>query len=305
MNKPIKGTGVALVTPFLANGAIDYPTLERLINFNIQEGVDFLVPLGTTGEAVNLSAKECRAVIDFTIRINDGRVPLVAGLFGSNYTQRLVDGLKHWNFEGIDAVMSSSPAYIKPSQEGIYQHYMRAADASPRPIIIYNVPGRTASNVLAETTLRLAEAHENFIGVKEATGDIVQAMQIIRHKPADFVVLSGEDPITFPMIACGGDGVISVIANAYPKAFSDMVRAALNGEWQTARQLNDILLDIHPWLYVNGNPSGIKATMEILGLCAQHQRIPLTPVQHSTYEQLKKEVAKIKVELEGIKELRN
>lgn len=302
MNKPIKGTGVALVTPFLADGVIDYPTLERLINFNIQEGVDFLVPLGTTGEAVNLSAKECRAVVDFTIRINDGRVPLVAGLFGSNYTQRLVDGLKHWNFDGIDAVMSSSPAYIKPSQEGIYQHFMRAADASPRPIIIYNVPGRTASNVLAETTIRLAEAHENFIGIKEATGDIVQAMQIIRHKPADFVVLSGEDPITFPMITCGGDGVISVIANAYPRAFSDMVRAALNGEWQTARQLNDMLLDIHPWLYVNGNPSGIKATMEILGLCAQHQRIPLTPVQNSTYEQLKKEVAKIKAKMEEIKE---
>lgn len=294
MNKPLfRGTGVALITPFLANGEIDYSTLKKLINFYIDGGVDFLVPLGTTGEAINLSKTECRKILDFTILTNNGRVPLVAGLFGSNYTQKLVDGLKRWNFDGIDAVMSSSPSYIKPSQEGIYQHFMQAADASPIPMIIYNVPGRTASNINAETTLRLAEAHENIIAVKEASGDIVQAMQIIKNKPADFLVLSGDDPITFPMIACGGDGVISVIANAFPQEFSDMVRAALNGEWQIARQLNDLLLNIHPWLYINGNPSGIKATMEILGLCKQHQRIPLTPVQEQTYLSLKKEVEKI------------
>lgn len=294
MNKlQFRGTGVALVTPFLANGDIDYPTLKKLIDFNINEGVDFLVSLGTTGEAVNLSSTECRQVLDFTIKINDGRVPLVGGLFGHNYTEKLVKGLKQWNFDGIDAIMSSSPSYIKPSQEGIYQHFMRTADASPRPIIIYNVPGRTSSNMAAETTLRLAESHDNFIAVKEAAGDIVQAMQIIKNRPADFLVLSGDDPITYPMITCGGDGVISVVANAYPKEFSGMVRAALNGEWQKARALNDLLLDIHPWLYVNGNPSGIKATMEILGLCKQHQRIPLTPVQEETYNRLKKEVEKI------------
>ena len=293
-NQQLKGTGVALVTPF-RDGQIDFDTLESLINFTIDKGIDFIVSLGTTGEAVNLSAEECREVLSFSSQVIAGRVPMVAGLFGSNYTQKLVKAVQYYDFDGIDAIMSSSPAYIKPSQEGIFRHYIAVAEASPVPIIIYNVPGRTSSNVSAETTLRLAHASDKFIAVKEASGDLTQAMKIIKERPNNFLVLSGDDALTLPMIACGGDGVISVVANAYPAEFSDMVRAALQGEWQMARQINELLLDLHPWLYVEGNPSGIKASMEILGLCSKETRIPLTPVSNSTYQQLKQEIEKIKL----------
>lgn len=290
---PFSGTGVALVTPFHENKAIDYPTLEKLIEYVIEGGVDFIVSLGTTGEAITLSSQECREVLDFTIKVANGRLPIVAGLFGSNYTEKLVNSLKSYNFNGIDAIMSSSPAYSKPSQEGIFQHYMAVAKASPVPIIIYNVPGRTSSNVAAATTLRLAHASDKFIAVKEASGDLMQAMKILKDKPARFQVWSGDDALTLPMISCGATGVISVIANAFPEQFSGMVRNARSGNWEKARQLNNELLDIHPWLYVDGNPSGIKAAMEILGLCRQDLRIPLTPVTEATYERLKKEVGKV------------
>ncbi|MCB0559296.1 MAG: 4-hydroxy-tetrahydrodipicolinate synthase [Lewinellaceae bacterium] len=290
---PFSGAGVALVTPFKENKAIDYPALEKLIEFVINGGIDFIVSLGTTGEAITLSSRECREVLDFTIKVANGRLPIVAGLFGSNYTEKLVNSLKSYNFDGIDAIMSSSPAYSKPSQEGIYQHYMAAAEASPVPIIIYNVPGRTSSNVAAATTLRLAHASDKFIAVKEASGDLVQAMKILKDKPEHLQVWSGDDPLTLPMISCGATGVISVIANAYPRLFSDIVRAARAGDFGKARQLNDQLLDIHPWLYVDGNPSGIKAAMEILGLCRQDLRIPLTPVTEATYQRLKMEIEKV------------
>ena len=290
---PFSGAGVALVTPFKENKAIDYSALEKLIEFVIEGGIDFIVSLGTTGEAITLSSQECRQVLDFTIKVVNGRLPIVAGLFGSNYTEKLVNSLKSYNFDGIDAIMSSSPAYSKPSQEGIYQHYMAAAEASPVPIIIYNVPGRTSSNVAAATTLRLAHASDKFIAVKEASGDLVQAMKILKDKPEHLQVWSGDDPLTLPMISCGATGVISVIANAYPRLFSDIVRAARAGDFGKARQLNDQLLDIHPWLYVDGNPSGIKAAMEILGLCRQDLRIPLTPVTEATYQRLKMEIEKV------------
>ena len=290
---PFSGAGVALVTPFKENKAIDYPALEKLIEFVINGGIDFIVSLGTTGEAITLSSRECREVLDFTIKVANGRLPIVAGLFGSNYTEKLVNSLKSYNFDGIDAIMSSSPAYSKPSQEGIYQHYMAAAEASPVPIIIYNVPGRTSSNVAAATTLRLAHASDKFIAVKEASGDLVQAMKILKDKPEHLQVWSGDDPLTLPMISCGATGVISVIANAYPRLFSDIVRAARAGDFGKARQLNDQLLDIHSWLYVDGNPSGIKAAMEILGLCRQDLRIPLTPVTEATYQRLKMEIEKV------------
>ena len=287
---PFSGAGVALVTPFKEDKAIDYPTLEKLIEFVIGGGMDFIVSLGTTGEAITLSSQECRDVLDFTIKIVNGRLPVVAGLFGSNYTEKLVNSLKAYNFDGIDAIMSSSPAYSKPSQEGIYQHYMAVADASPVPIIIYNVPGRTSSNVAAATTLRLAHASDKFIAVKEASGDLAQAMKILKDKPARFQVWSGDDPLTLPLIACGATGVISVIANAFPEQFSGLVHAAMDGDFEEARRLNNLLLDIHPWLYADGNPSGIKAAMEILGLCRQDLRIPLTPVTEATYERLRKEL---------------
>ncbi|PHN04366.1 4-hydroxy-tetrahydrodipicolinate synthase [Flavilitoribacter nigricans] len=284
--RPFSGTGVALITPF-RNYAIDYPALGEIINFVIDSSVDYVVSLGTTGEAITLSSLECRQILDFTIEQVDGRVPVVAGYFGSNYTEKLVNSVREYNFDGVDAIMSSSPAYSKPPQEGIYRHYMQLAEASSRPIIIYNVPGRTASNVTANTILRLARASEQFVAVKEASGDLVQATKILKERPDHLTVLSGEDPLTLPMIGAGADGVISVIANVFPAHFSEMVRAALAGDFARARQLNFDLLDVHPWLYIENNPVGIKAAMEIAGLCSKEVRIPLVSLSDPNYLQLK------------------
>lgn len=287
-----RGTGVALVTPF-KNKAVDYDALETIIEHVIQGGVDYLVSLGTTGEAITLSAKECREVFDFTIKVVKGRKPLVAGLFGSNFTEALVEKIRNYNLEGFDAIMSSSPAYSKPPQEGIFQHYLQVAGVSPVPIIIYNVPGRTGSNVKPETIIRLAESSDKFAGVKEASGNIEQAMKILKHRPEHFAVISGDDTLTVPMISCGGDGAISVIANMYPAHFSNMVRSALEGDFATAARLNAEMLDIHPWLYVENNPVGVKAGMEILGLCSKEVRIPLVPLSEGSYEGLRKEMEKV------------
>ena len=284
--RPFSGTGVALITPF-RNHAIDYPALGEIINFVIDSGIDYVVSLGTTGEAITLSSEDCRKILDFTIQQVDGRVPIVAGFFGSNYTEKLVNGVREYNFDGVDAIMSSSPAYSKPPQEGIYRHYMQLADASAKPIIIYNVPGRTASNVTASTVLRLAHASEQFIAVKEASGDLVQATKILKGRPDHLAVLSGEDPLTLPMIAAGADGVISVIANVFPAHFSLMVRSALAGDFEKARQLNFDLLDVHPWLYIENNPVGIKAAMEIAGFCGKEVRTPLVPLSDTNYLHLK------------------
>lgn len=287
-----RGTGVALVTPF-KNKAVDYDALETIIEHVIQGGVEYLVSLGTTGEAITLSAKECREVFDFTIKVVKGRKPLVAGLFGSNFTEALVEKIRNYNLEGFDAIMSSSPAYSKPPQEGIFQHYMQVAGVSPVPIIIYNVPGRTGSNVKPETIIRLAESSDKFAGVKEASGNIEQAMKILKHRPEHFAVISGDDTLTVPMISCGGDGAISVIANMYPAHFSNMVRSALEGDFATAARLNADMLDVHPWLYIENNPVGVKAGMEILGLCSKEVRIPLVPLSEGSYEGLKKEMEKV------------
>lgn len=281
----LSGTGVALVTPF-RNKAIDFPALSRLIEHTIQGGVDFIVSLGTTGEAITQSPEECRAVLTYTVREVNGRVPVVAGLFGSNYTEKLVNALKVYDFDGIAAIMSSSPAYSKPTQEGIYQHYMAVAEASPVPIIIYNVPSRTSSNIEAKTTLRLARSSDQFIAVKEASGNLIQAISILKDKPAHFQLWSGEDPLTLPLIACGATGVISVIANAFPKPFSSMVRHARSGDLEAARKWNDLLHDIHPHLYSDGNPAGIKGALEIIGICNRETRIPLVPLTDTTYRTL-------------------
>ena len=290
MNR-FRGTGVALVTPF-RNGKVDYASLERIIEFNINGGVDYLVSLGTTGEAVNLSERCCQEILRFTLKVADRRVPVVAGLFGDNNTARLVNRLKKYDLEGIEAVMSVSPHYVKPNQEGIFRHFMEVEKASPLPIILYNVPGRTASNMSASTTLRLAKASDKFIAIKEASGDIVQATKIIKDKPKDFLVISGDDPTALGLIACGGDGVISVIANAFPRAFSNMISAALNGDFSTAARINATLINIHDWLYIDGNPSGIKAALEILGYCSKEVRLPLAPQSQSNFIQLKKEMDK-------------
>lgn len=288
-----RGTGVALITPF-RNKAVDYDALETIIEHVIQGGVDYLVSLGTTGEAITLSSKECREVFDFTIKVVKGRKPLVAGLFGSNFTEALVEKIRNYNLEGFDAIMSSSPAYSKPPQEGIFQHYMQIAGISPVPIIIYNVPGRTASNVKPETIIRLAESSDKFAGVKEASGNLEQAMKILKHRPEHFAVISGDDPLTVPMMSCGGDGAISVIANMYPAQFSSMVRSALESDFATAARLNAELLDIHQWLYIENNPVGVKAGMEILGLCSKEVRIPLVPLSEGNYQNLQKEMAKVR-----------
>ncbi|MBC6994457.1 4-hydroxy-tetrahydrodipicolinate synthase [Neolewinella lacunae] len=282
------GTGVALITPFKPDFSVDYPALGRVIDYVITGGVDYIVSLGTTGEAITLSGQECREVLDYTIAHVNRRVPIVAGFFGGNYTERLETSIRNYNFDGVDAIMSSSPAYSKPPQEGIYQHYMRVADASSVPVIIYNVPGRTSSNVLPETLLRLSEDSENFAAVKEASGKLEQAVEILKHCREDFAVLSGDDPLTPAMIALGAHGGISVIANALPSHFSRMVRAALNEDFVTARKLNFDLLDIHPLLYVEGNPVGIKAAVSMLGLCRNYLRVPLVPLTEPRRETLRK-----------------
>lgn len=288
----LAGTGVALVTPF-RHKAVDFSALEQIIEYVIEGGVDYIISLGTTGEAITLNSKECREVFDFTLRTVKERKPVVAGMFGGNFTEMLAEKIRHYNFEGFAAIMSSSPAYSKPPQEGIYRHYMELADASPVPILIYNVPGRTGSNVKPETILRLAGQNEKFIGVKEASGDLVQAMHILKNRPEHFLVISGDDVLTVPMIACGGDGAISVIANVYPHHFSAMVRSARQGDFTAAARLNNLMLDIHPWLYVEGNPVGIKAAMEIRGLCSREVRIPLVPLSDQAYEKLQAEMAKV------------
>ena len=284
---------MALITPFGPDHEVDYPALGRLIDYVIAGGVDYVVSLGTTGEAITLSAAECRRVLDYTLRHVDGRRPVVAGFFGGNYTERLTERIREYDFSGVAGIMSSSPAYSKPPQEGIYQHYLRVAEASELPIIIYNVPGRTSSNVLPETVLRLAEASDRFAAVKEASGDLGQATEILKHARADFGVLSGDDPLTTAMIAVGGHGGISVIANALPQPFSDMVRAALAGDFATARRLNFDLLDVHPLLYVENNPVGIKAAVSMLGLCGNHLRVPLVPLTEPNRELLRKRLSAV------------
>lgn len=277
LHERFRGTGVALVTPF-KNGQIDWEDLEKLIEHVLSGGVEFLVSLGTTGESVTLSDAEHRQVLDFTININRGRVPLVAGIFGGNNTLELVEKIKNYNFEGIDALLSSNPSYSKPGQEGIFQHYMALAEVSPRPIIIYNVPSRTASNMTAETTLRLANASDKFLAVKEASDDIYQVTKIIKGKPKNFLVLSGDDFMTLPIISAGGDGVISVIANTLPRPFTDLVRAALRQDMPAAQKLNFKLLEFYKLLFIEGNPVGVKAALELQGICSREVRLPLVPM---------------------------
>lgn len=290
-----KGTGVALITPFTETKAIDWEALERVIDYVLQGGVDYIVSLGTTGEAITLSSKECQQIFDFTADKVDQKVPLVAGWFGANSTAHLFERLKSIDLRRASAILSSSPSYNKPTQEGIYQHYVEVCKASHIPIILYNVPGRTASNMAPETVCRLAKSSDKFVGVKEASGNLNQAQYILKHRPSeDFLVLSGDDQITLGMLACGGDGVISVIANAYPYEFSQMTRTALAGDFINARRFNDMLHDVHPLLYVEGNPAGIKAAVSLLGLCQNYLRLPLVPLSESNMEKLKKEMSAAK-----------
>jgi len=283
----LTGTGVAIVTPFHNYGTIDFGSLEKLILHLLNGGVDFIVALGTTAEAATLTQDEKVAVTNFILETLDGRVPLVLGM-GGNSTQAVVSQIKKTDFSGIDAILSVAPYYNKPNQKGLYHHFKSVAGASPVPVILYNVPGRTASNLTAETCLRLANDFENIVAVKEASGDFTQVMQILRDRPEGFIVFSGDDALTFPLMALGADGVISVVANGFPRDFSKMVSLMKSGNFNQARQLHYALLPIVNKLFEDGNPAGIKAALEIKGLINNHLRLPMVKANRSVYMALEK-----------------
>ncbi len=272
--KKFHGTGVALVTPLNADGSVDYDGLKNLINYLVDGKVEYLVSLGTTGEASTLNKREKKKIWEFTAEINNGRIPLVAGLGGNN-TADLIDDIKTFEANSYDAILSASPYYNKPSQEGIYQHYKAVSEASPLPLFLYNVPGRTSSNVSADTTCRLATDFKNIIGTKDASANFDQFNQIVRDKPKDFMLISGDDSAALPLIAIGAAGIISVIGNALPKQFSDMIRLCLAGDFKTAAPLHLRLIEITRLIFEEGNPSGVKAALKHLNICGNQVRLPL------------------------------
>ncbi|QEC50966.1 4-hydroxy-tetrahydrodipicolinate synthase [Anseongella ginsenosidimutans] len=288
MTEQLKGTGVALVTPFDQDGNIDFDSLRKLINHIIDNQAEFLVPLGTTGESATLSKEEKKRVFDFVAEVTAGRAPLVAGIGGNN-TAELLDCLRAFDHTAYTAILSVSPYYNKPSQEGLFQHFKMLASESPLPLIIYNIPGRTGSNITAETTLRLAEV-PNISGVKEASANFEQFMEIIRHMPPDFCFLSGDDGLALPIIALGGHGVISVAGNAFPKDVSDMVRHCLRGDFAEARKLHYKLAALIPLLFEEGNPAGIKAFLRELSICGDTLRLPLVRPGNVLREKISKAV---------------
>jgi 4-hydroxy-tetrahydrodipicolinate synthase len=288
MNK-FHGTGVALVTPFNTDGSIDFEGLRRLINSQIDGGVEYLVSLGTTGEAATLSKEEKDAVWKFTKEAAAGRLPLVAGIGGNN-TAEVIEAIKSFDTEGYDAILSVSPYYSRPTQEGIYQHYKAVAEASTLPVILYNVPARTGSNMTAETTLRLAHDFDNIIGVKEAAGNFEQFNKILEQKPADFLFISGDDSVSLPLIAMGAVGIISVVANAIPSQFSNMIRLCLEGNFEEARKLHYQVLEFTNSLFLEGNPCGVKEALKHSGVCNNTLRLPLVTVSSRVSEKIKQEL---------------
>jgi len=284
-SKILSGTGVALVTPFKSNGEIDFPALKKLVKHISKGKCEYLVPLGTTGESVTLSMEEKKAVMDCVLETNKGKLPIVMGLGGNN-TQEILHQLETYDFTGITALLSVSPYYNKPSQVGIIAHYSLIANASPLPIILYNVPGRTGSNMSVETTLALAQCQPNIIGIKEASGNIEQIMEIIRSRPKGFLVISGDDGITFPLMCAGADGVISVVANAYPKDFSNMVRLAKTSDLKKAKDLHYTYFPLVPMLFAEGSPSGIKCALKEMGIMEDHVRLPVVNVSKNLAEKI-------------------
>lgn len=291
MNK-FHGTGVALVTPFNADGTVDYDGLNRLINHLIDGKVEYLVSLGTTGEASTLNKEEKKKIWEFTAEVNNGRLPLVAGI-GGNDTAEVINSIKTFETNGYDAILSASPYYNKPTQEGIYQHYKAISESSQLPMLLYNVPGRTASNVSPETTCRLATDCKNIIGTKEASGSFDQFNQIMRDKPADFLLISGDDPVAMPMISLGAAGVISVIGNALPKQLSDMIRLSLKGDYTAALPKHLDLIEFTRMMFAEGNPAGVKAALKHLGVCDDYVRLPLVRVSDGLRKAIITETARI------------
>ncbi len=287
--KKFQGTGVAIVTPFKEDLKVDYPALERVVRHLHSGGVEFLVVQGTTGESVTLNKEEKKEVLEFIKEVNDGKLPIVLG-HGGNNTQALIDGFEEVNFEGVDAILSVSPYYNKPTQEGIYKHYELLSKASPVDIILYNVPGRTASNLSWQTTTSLAEDFKNIIGTKEAAGDLEQVAKVVNNSPDDFIVLSGDDALSVPHMSVGGDGVISVLANAFPMIFSDMLRHCLNNRYPEARKNYYRLNHLIDLLFAEGNPGGIKAVLKQIGLCEEHMRPPLVPISNELRKKIQEEI---------------
>lgn len=280
-----KGAGTALITPFKDDLSIDFDALTAIVNHQIENGTDYLVALGTTGESATLSATEKRAVMDCIIQANKGRVPLVIGI-GGNHTQAVVEQISQTNFEGFSALLSVSPYYNKPNQEGIKAHYKAVADASPLPVILYNVPGRTGSNMTASTQLALS-AHPNIVATKEASGNMEQIMAIIKDKPSNFHLISGDDALTFPMMAVGASGVISVINHAFPRVFSGMVQDALNGNWENAKEKHYEILSASQKIFEDGSPGGIKVMLHQMELCQTYVRPPLHAVNAELENELR------------------
>lgn len=280
-----KGLGVALVTPFTKDGEVDYEALKRLLDYQLSNGIDFLCILATTGETPCLSAEEKKAIKDLIVERVNGRVPILMGCGGNN-TKAVIDALHTEDFTGIDGILSVCPYYNKPSQEGLYQHFKAIAAATTLPVVLYNVPGRVGVNMTAETTLRLARDCENIVAIKEASGNFTQIDDIIKNKPKDFDVISGDDGITFPLITLGAAGVISVIGNALPREFSRMVRLALNGDYNNALIIHHKFTELFKLLFVDGNPAGVKAMLNAMGLIENELRLPLVPSRISTMEKI-------------------
>lgn len=288
------GTGVALVTPFKTDRQIDFDGLERLVNHCINGGVEYLVVMGTTGENATLTEEEKLQTLKHIQQINKSRLPIVYGIGGNN-TAALVKTIKETDFDGIDAILSVSPYYNKPTQEGIYQHYKTLSESSPVPIILYNVPGRTSSNVSATTTLRLAHDFKNIIAVKEASGNLEQVMQIINERPEGFKVISGDDNLTLPLIASGGNGVVSVSGQGFPSVFTNMVRKALEGNMEEARKEHYKLFDVTKMLFEEGNPGGIKVALQAQGICDHYMRQPLWDISDNLKIGIQNEITKHKL----------
>lgn len=285
----LQGLGVAMITPFHADGKVDFPAVQRMVEHLATGGCDFLVVLGTTAETPTLSPEEQRSVVDFVVEVNAKRMPLVVGVSGNN-TLELCDRIRTWDLEGIDAFLVASPAYNKPSQLGIVKHFTAVADAAPKPIVLYNVPGRTASNMTAATTLELAQ-HANVCGVKEASGDLGQIGMILAQRPEGFAVWSGDDALAMPTVAMGAEGVISVMGNAYPAEMSRMIQQAAFGQIQEAQQTHQALTPIMDLLFAEGNPVGVKVALKHLGMCEAHVRLPLVEGSRDLTDKLYKAIA--------------
>ena len=294
MNNIFRGLGIALITPFTEDGAVDYESLSRLIDYQLDNGADFLCILATTGETPCLSLAEKAQIKSAIVRQVDGRVPILMGCGGNN-TAAVVEELKNGDFSGIDGILSVCPYYNKPSQEGLYQHFKAIAAATELPVVLYNVPGRTGINLKPETTCRLARDCKNIVAIKEASGSLEQVDEIIKYKPNDFEVISGDDALTFPMIACGAVGVISVIGNALPKEFSRMIRLEFNGEFEAAQKIHHKFTDLYSLLFVDGNPAGVKALLTEMGFIKNQLRLPLVPTRVTTLQKISSIIKELKL----------